>query len=611
MEEVESCKQLGMRYSPEKKAWSISPGFLDDVLKELQQYSISISEYDRLKVKEYFETLSELKKTTKRTEWKAYHPELLKVSPLIPANEADYKKSFQYIDSIKFINQNRALAAWSTGTGKSFLLAAIYSHLRYYGEVKKAIILTSSIGILNLANELRKFIVDYDNDKTLVVDSIRTLKDRFIFDDQKYDIIICGYDSFRAIGDAYDKRENNRKRKVKYRKSSLPIKEWLNNSKGIIFFDECHLLGSPNSLRSKFIDMNLKFFEYRYLMSATPADKEEKMYMILKILDKKLINGLSYIDWLSTYCELGTRWSKYGINKDSWDYSKWLLLQDELYKNYAVKRGKELLNLPQAYDVPLIYVNMSTEHRQIYEAFTYEVINSAKQRNAVNRFGLMENLTNTFQYLQLAVDNPKCLENSPNFDKFDAALQKRIHSFNYEKDFSKLHALDAIIEEETVENDNKVIVFYYHPLTLECLKKHFQKNYDFVSAEQTKEERFAIIEGFKKNRNKILLASILIMNTSITLLEAKASIFYEKTYQFISYEQARGRNYRIGQQDEVRYYNIAYNNSIDNLINENLKHKGKVLEGLIKRNVLSQDEWKLLFNGEGAEFSSFTTSLLI
>jgi SNF2 family DNA or RNA helicase len=522
----------------------------------------------------------------------------------------DYKDSFQYVDSIRFINQNRALANWATGTGKSYLLSAILTHLRYYNEINKVIILTSSIGILNLSNELKKFINNYDETRTLVIDSITSLKDRLVFDYDGYDIIICGYDTFRAIGDAYDKKVNNRKRKIKYRKSPLPLKEWFGQYKGIIFFDECHLLGSPNSLRSKFIEMNLKFFEYRYLMSATPCDKEEKMYMILKILDKKLVNGLSYIDWLSTFCELGTRWSKYGVNKNTWNYAKWTLLQDELYKKYAVKRGKELLNLPIAYDVPLIYLNMSNEHREIYESFTYEVINSVRQRNNQNQAGLLENLVNTFQYLQLSIDNPKCLKTSPNFINFDQQLQLKIKQFNYEKDFKKLHALDSIIEEETIENEHKVIVFYYHPLTLEYLKSHFKKGYDFVSAEQTREERFAIIESFKKNKNKILLASIMIMNTSITLLEAKASIFYEKTYNFISYEQARGRNYRIGQTDEIKYYNLCYNNSIDNLINENLKYKGKVLDGLIKKNTLSQTEWKILFSGESEDYHELTKEVV-
>ena len=587
-EQIESVKLLGMRYDAKKKYWQIGVGKFDEVVKELSQYKLDIDEYTKQEIKQYFINLDELKIISKRSDYRKFDQNLLRVPPL---------KDFQLIDFNTAHNRNRYLFAWQTGLGKSWALASLYQHLKNIGEIKKAIILTSSIGVMNLPNELNKFIPNYDESKTLVIKSVTGLKDRLIFTDQ-YDIVICGYDTFRIIGDAYDKNFNNRKKKVKYRKSPLPLQEWFGNHKGIIFLDECHLLGSPNSLRSKFINMNLQFFEYRYMFSATPNDKEEKMYLLLKILNNKLINGLDYYSWLSEYCELGNRWSKYGINKDSWNQIKWAELQDELYKNYAVKRGKELLNLPPAYDVPVIHLDMTPKHREIYETFTYEVINDIKNRNSINNAGLVANLMNTFMYLQLAVDNPLCLLTTPSFDKFDPLLQQKIKQFNFEKDFEKLNALDLIIEEECIENENKIIIFYYHPITLKCLEQHLKKGFHILSAEVPKEERFEIIENFKKSKDKILLASINIMTTSITLVEAKASVFFEKTASYINYEQSRGRNYRIGQEDEVRYYNLCYNYSIDNLMFQNLERKGKVLENLIKRNSLSQNEWRMIFNAD-------------
>jgi hypothetical protein len=81
-EQLESCRSLGMRYDADKKAWFISPGFLDKVMEEMKIYNLSISEYDRLKIKEYFEHLSEIKKITKRSEYRKFHPELLNIEPL-------------------------------------------------------------------------------------------------------------------------------------------------------------------------------------------------------------------------------------------------------------------------------------------------------------------------------------------------------------------------------------------------------------------------------------------------------------------------------------------------------------------------------------------------
>lgn len=598
-DEIESLKLIGCQYRPKDKKWIISAGMYQRIITELSHHYLDISEYDKHEIAKYFKSLNELKVVEKRSELRKFDPTLLKVPPIQPTGDTSQVKSFQELDIIRGLNQNRFLFAHATGLGKSYVLAALLSHLRHYGECHKAIIMTSTIGILNLANELKKFIPDYDESKTLTIRSVTTLKNRLIFNkDQDYEIIICSYDAFRSIGDAYDKEVNKRTKKVQYRKSSLPLDEWFGDKKGLVFLDECHLLGSPKSLRSKFFLMNLHFFEYRYLMSATPADKEEKMYLLLRTLDRSLVNGLDYQDWLGEYCELGTKWSKYGINRETWDHEKWAILQDALYKKYAVKREKDLLGLLPAYDVPLIQVDMSPQQREIYEAFTYEVVSEAKRRNTINAAGLLANVTNTFMYLQLAVDNPLLLLQTKNFDMFDAKLQANLKKFNFNKHFEKLKALDLIIEEECKEKDNKIIVFYYHPLTLECLKNYYKKGFHVLSADIPKDERFEVIESFKKSKDKILFASILIANSSITLNEAKASVYFERTHEYITYEQSRGRNYRIGQTEEVRYYNLVYNNSIDYLMILNLEKKGKVVENLIKKNVLSQEEWKSVFNAD-------------
>jgi len=583
---VESCKYLGARFDKSTKQWLLSPSKYAEAIAELKQYKLDISPADEKAIEQHFQNMCELRVIETRKEMRKPIYELLNANPL---------KEFQASDIVFSLNRNRAMLGWKTGLGKSYALAALLANLRHYGEVKRAIILTSSIGVLNLNSELRKFIKDYDESKTLVIDKISSLKDRLIFD-KDYDIVIMGYDTFRSIGDAYDKKLNARKGKVKYRKSPLPLKEWFGNYKGCLFLDECHLLGSHSSLRSKFMEMNLHFFEYRYLMSATWADKEEKMYVSLKVLDKQLVNGEDYIGWASQFCEIGNRWSKYGLNKETWNYVKWAELQDTLYHHYARKRGKELLGLPPAYDVPTISLNMSAKQREIYEAFTYEVIGNVKTANALNNGGLVANFVNNFAYLQLAVDNPSCLITTPGFSKFNAKLQAAIKAFNFEKDFAKLDALDGILDEECNENGNKVIIFYNHPLTLEALKIHLKKGFDVLSAEVPKNERFDVINAFKKSPNKILIASINIANTSFTLTECKAAIYFERTFAYLDYEQSRGRIHRHGQDEETRYYTLCYNWSIDNLALRALETKGRCLENLVKRNSLSSDDWKLVMN---------------
>jgi len=600
-DEIEICKYLKATFNGTLKKWSISPSRLEEVKDEFQQFGISISEYDKKEIKDYFNNLKELKITSDRKNYRYFKPELLLKPPL---------HEFQKDDIQKMINRNRGTFIWATGNGKSFAIYSILQHFRFYGEVDKAIILTSNIGVWNLSEEAKKFVPNYNSSEILVLHSIGDIKNRLVFDDPKYKLIIMGYDTYKFVADAYYVSKTGHKSK-KYQKSPLPLDKWFSPYKGIIFFDEFHLLGNPKSLRSKAILQSLKFFELRYCFSATPADKNEKCYSWLRIMDQDLINGDDYYDWISQYWSLGNRFSDYGINYESFREDKWILLQDKLYKDYAVKRGKELLNLPAAYEMDPLETEMSEKHRKIYEAFTYHVINQANIQNSKNNAGVLLNTMNTFAYLQLAVDNPLCLLDSVGFKDFNPSLQTMIERFNYEKDFYKLKILDDIIQDECIEKDNKVIIFYYHPKTLKCLQDHFSKEKTYtVSSEVPKEDRLSIIEAFKKDKgSKIIFISILIGNSSFTLVEAKASIFYEMTYSYITMEQAKGRNYRIGQEDEVIRYYLKYSNSIDNLIFENLKRKGEISSLLAKKNTLNSEEWSLIFNGNSSSIDNFFNSL--
>lgn len=603
-EQIDTCKEMKMVYSPSTHKWSTSPSRYKEVLSEFQQYGVQLSEYDKEQINNYIESLSDFKKIIRRGERRHYDDNILNFPP---------KHDFQRDDVNKAINQTSLLFKWATGTGKSWALSAVLAYLRLIGEVNRAVIITSSIGILNLNAELKKFIPNYDESRTLVIASVTDLKDRAVFNDN-YDIIICGYDTFRSLNDYYDKIKNKRTKKVKYRNSSLPLKEWYGDKNGIVFFDECHLSGTHGSMRSDAILMNLKFWKYRYLFSATPADKEEKFYTTLRIMDNALVKGLAYHDWLMQYCELGTRFSAYAPNKSTWNWGKWNALQNTLGETYIVSRDKSLLNLPDAIDVPLIMIDMSPEQRACYEAFSNITLDYIKKKSAESGNGIIHELTNSFQILQMAVDNPESIIGSPVMDtirrldvssqlikSFEDALKK----FSYKKHYRKLEALDEILDYEIKEMDNKVLVFYYHPKTLEYLKERYPDAM-VLSSDIEENERFKIVENFKKDKDcKILIASIMIANTSFTLTECKAAIFYERYWSGIIYEQARGRIHRIGQDKEVRYYNMCYNDCIDSLQLEALRTKGACIENIGKVSSLSKDEWRLLFGGTAEELNGF------
>ena len=295
------------------------------------------------------------------------------------------------------------------------------------------------------------------------------------------------YDSFKGVNNYYYDKANGTKsnpkpsNKTKYKKSFIPLKEWLGDMDGGIFLDECHSLANPSSRRSEIFKMNLEPFKYRYEFTGTLADKYEKLYMPLMILDKGLVNGCGYTEWLSQYNELGNRFSRYAVNDDKWDMAKLDNLNRTLLQRYASKRlMKECLDLPMNYEVPTIIIDMSTLQREIYEGFVKEQLRIAKERQTVGESTQKDNIINMFQIFQLAVDNPECIMDSQSWDKLPSELQKKISKYKATKDSTKFDAVIEVVNERTDEYGEKGILWYYHPITIGSYFLTFVRSASFV-----------------------------------------------------------------------------------------------------------------------------------
>jgi SNF2 family DNA or RNA helicase len=596
---VESAKRLRLEFKPVDKYWLGDPMLLDEALDEFKSFDkVCIDEYTRQEVESFKENLRELRIVKDRKSRYKYIPELMKLQPLIDKKcDGDILKSFQLQDLIWLINRNRGVIPWDCGMGKSWITAAIIAHGRYYKLFNKCLIFSSNIGLYNLSNEIRKFI----GDEVLTIGSVTEINDRNIFDVTVNSnvTIVMGYDVFRNISDWYDKTVNNRKRKVKYTKSSVPISKWLENKPGCIMFDECHYLGHYDSLRTKAISMIINNFDYRYQFSATYAPVYEQMYSPLRILDPGIVDGLSYYNWLTRYVELGNRFSKYAINQNTWNLSALDELNQTITAKYSVPKRKrdEYLDLPPLIHEDVIRCKWSPKHRLIYESFAYWLSEDIRQQSKLNHKGLVSNFLNNFPFAMMSVENPRILIDSKRFGDLTPKLQQEIRSFNFETHHEKLRYLDAIVSDHCDENEQKILIYYYHPRTMENLRDYYQKRDPYVvSADISKDERLPLVEKFKQSRSKILICSIAAASTSITVTEAKAIVFFETGFDGIAYDQACGRIHRPGQTDITKIYDLRMENSFDELQYANIMRKGEIINKLMAKQDLTPDEWRSYFS---------------
>lgn len=585
---ISILKENRCHYKPARKYWEIPVIRYDRVLEALQDVdTIQISEADQRLIPALAIGEPEMHLAKSRL---TFHGELLRWPP-IPGKPPF--EDFQLRDILRSINRNRYGLFLDMGLGKAYIAAAIIAHLRYYKLADKVLLISSNIGAANMVHELKKFIVDLDPNEVVCLTKISRVKkkDREIFKPEAK-IIITNYSTIRHLSDHYHSLTAKSKSKT-YLKAPIPIEEWLGGKPGILLLDESHALGNPQSLQTKKIMMHAPFFEYRYEFTGTPADKPEKLYSQLKILDPVLVHNLSFQDWTAEYNEVGNGFSSYAINPNGWKHDKLQQLNERLVKDYVIfRKGEDCLELPPNI-IKKLYARMDKKHHSIYQAFVTTTLNDIKVRTGSLK---ARDIINAFPYMQMALDNPSLLLSHSSI--LGVELHRTIEGFKFENDSTKIEMLSDILSEKVDEQGERGIIWIYHPDTAHKLMKIYEKyNPLYIVGEIEDAERMPIIEKFKAQKeHKILIAGIPVLNTSVTITEATFQVYFERVYNFAQYWQSMARIHRIGQTKTTITYVLIYDESIDVALDVNLSNKDILNSKILSKEFLSLDEWKKIFN---------------
>jgi len=195
------------------------------------------------------------------------------------------------------------------------------------------------------------------------------------------------------------------------------------------------------------------------------------------------------------------------------------------------------------------------------------------------------------------------LRDTANFSKFPKELQKLINDFDYLKDNAKVPLMDEILAERCGEEGKRGIIWCAHPATVQVLAEHY-KDYDPVVVTKETEDKLGEVERFKKDtKHKVLITSVYVLNTSITVTEAKFNLYAERCFNYTIYSQTRGRIHRPGKSEATKTYQLVFDKSTDAVLDANLRMKGKMIDRLLSKDFFSEEEWKNLFNfRSGASF---------
>lgn len=566
---VQVLKDNKFRYNSTTREW-VGPLYKKDDIKEALENYDTIN--DTVTVKDIDNYLLSKKEQFRENPRRIPDYSLLNFPPIVGKSPFE---NFQKNAISKGINFSSWAGFFGQGSGKSYIFSAIIAHRLYkYHDVNKVVIITSNIGVKNLYHELFKFIKDLDESKVKIAN-----KDyRNPFDDKSTDIIITSYSSWKLICDYYKKAKKIVAKSPK--KPYLPLKDWADGGELMLVLDESHNIANPSSLQTKAIVLHSPLFKYRYLFSGTPADKPEKLYSQYNLLDPYLVYNLSFQEWKAKMGEIGTRFSAYAVRE--WKKDELEQQNQRFLSSYGeYHKTTDLVDLPE-YNEKRIYLTMSPTHRKIYEDLVLEDLKTQRNvRDTVNRF----------PYMMLSVDSPKLLLKHE--DKFNFSLTQEIDAFK-DKDLEKYNALADIIEDHP---DEKIIVWVAHPYTAKAICDRFSKyNPICIIGETKQEDRFDLVNKFKTEDHRLLVAVIQTLSTSVTINEATVSVYFERNFDYTNYEQSMYRNYRTGQNNNVVSYVLIYDKSLDCLLDKNLQNKGVLVSGLNSKSFLTTEEWSKVFN---------------
>jgi len=209
----------------------------------------------------------------------------------------------------------------------------------------------------------------------------------------------------------------------------------------------------------------------------------------------------------------------------------------QLWQSVAFGLDKAVLNIPELINITTT-INLSPKQRN-----TYQVI----KRERVLPDGTL-------------LDTPS---------KLHATLRQYLST-------TRIQALEAVLD----DTDEHILVFYSYNVSRQAILD-VAKKYDRVIYEQSGHASNLPEAMSTPSKPSITLLQYQSGSVGLNLQYAPISIFYEPSYSYMDTEQAKGRNYRGGQDKIVRHYWFKCDRTIDTNVYKCLERKEDFNENML------------------------------
>lgn len=480
--------------------------------------------------------------------------------------------------------------------GKTFTIQTILNHLVERNDIKKYVVLSPPEGVINLAYEFLRF-----NTFGLTREQIYicSTENRNPFTDPNIRVIILSYRNLIMLHDDFRKATGKTSRSSRVAKNYIPFEKL--GDKLALVCDESSLIRNPDSKTFKVLDKAKGFFDYRYMLSGTPAPKyAANLWAQFHILSPKSVPA-DYNTFLRSVASVGNRFSPYAVNFYYDDKVEAFLKSVEHLVSREMAAGN--LNLPPLIIKP-IRCQLSTRQKQIYQMVVDSTLASIREEHGQLIPSIVRN---KFMHLSLALHDPGLLlEGSLDPSRTTPALMALLKSWKFEQN-GKLEITDSLLEHHIEDQGEKAILWSGHPYILDKLNTYYEKYHPYVlhgeteklKKESTAERNYRIVEAFKADKkSKLLLANYKVVKTSVNITEVTYNCFWDRSWDFEEFYQPLKRTHRIGQEKSVRVDSLMFAGSLEEQQDEEIENRASFNDHIWRAPSLDLQACKAIFTGK-------------
>lgn len=308
---------------------------------------------------------------------------------------------------------------------------------------------------------------------------------------------------------------------------------------GTVIVDEAHRLKNPKAKQTRAVWAVSKHAKYRFALTGTPlTNAPDTLFPILHFLSPE--EWPSKTQFIDRYCLSGFNsfggLEVFGIRPDM--AKEFFSIFDPRFR----RMPKEVIlpNLP-----PIIheqrFVQMSPKQRKAYEDMTDSLCTETEDGTWVIAQNPIAQLTRLSQFASCYVEN----------DEGHLILS------------DPSCKLDAFMDDvdDWISAGEPIVVFAQSRQLLRMASARLSKaniEHTIVEGGQTQDQRQQSVDLFQAGKVPCILVVLAVGSQGLNLTRSRVSIFLQRPWSYVEYEQACGRTHRIGSENHPNILYIDY-----------------------------------------------------